>query len=164
MKKLLFILLTLVIIIFNGCTTKITGDEKTAEDLVKSKGYIITNRIGQIQKYILKKNKLYGGAESMLYQQTWGVQTVEPDNYFGKEITVYGFTVKNHPMQKEDRNAKDGVNVYVMLSEGNIIGGYSYPNADVVGSFNSIDGKTLEEVTGLSFQQWQDNWRKKYGS
>lgn len=43
------------------------------------------------------------------------MQTVEPDKYFGKEIVVYGYTVKNHPMQKEDRNAKDGVNVYVML-------------------------------------------------
>lgn len=164
MKKLLFILLTLVMFIFIGCNTKITGEEKIAKDFVKSKGYIITSRKGEIQKYILEKNKLYDGAESMLYQQTWGVQTVEPDKYFGKEITVYGFTVKNHPMQKEHRNAKGGVNVYIMLSEGNIIGGYSYPNADVVGSFNSIDGKTLEEVTGLSFQQWQDNWKKKYSN
>lgn len=30
-------------------------------------------------------------------------------------------------------------------------GGDSYPNADVVGAFSSIDGKTLEEVTGLSY-------------
>ena len=57
----------------------------------------------------------------------------------------------------------DGDNVYVMLCECNIIGGYSYPNADVTGAFSSIDGKTLEEVTGLSFQQWQDNWKMKYG-
>jgi hypothetical protein len=28
-----------------------------------------------------------------------------------------------------------------MLSEGNIIGGYSYLNADVVGALSSIDGK-----------------------
>ena len=51
-----------------------------------------------------------------------------------------------------------------MLCECNIIGGYSYPNADVTGAFSSIDGKTLEEVTGLSFQQWQDNWKMKYGN
>ncbi len=92
------------------------------------------------------------------------MQTVEPDKYFGKEIVVYGYTVKNHPMQKEDRNAKDGVNVYVMLCGGNIIGGYSYPNADVVGAFSSLDGKTLEEVTGLSYKEWQDNWKIKYGN
>ncbi|MEG6616389.1 hypothetical protein V6C27_08160 [Peptococcaceae bacterium 1198_IL3148] len=52
-----------------------------------------------------------------------------------------------------------------MLSDGKIIGGYSCPNANVVGaSYYSIDGRTLEEVTGLSFQQWQENWKKKYGS
>lgn len=164
MKKLLLTLFTLMTFVFSGCTPQITGDEKTSEDFVKSKGYTITAQKGQIQKYILEKNKLYGGTETIPYQQSWGVQTVEPDKYFGKEITVYGFTVKNHPMQKEDKNAKDGVDVYVMLSAGNIIGGYSYPNADITGAFSSIDGKTLEEVTGLSFQQWQDNWEKKYGN
>lgn len=62
------------------------------------------------------------------------MQTVEPDKYFGKEIVVYCFTVRNHPMQKESKNAKDGVNVYVMLSDGNIIGGYSYPNVNITGA------------------------------
>ena len=163
MKKLLFILFTLMTFVFSGCTPKITGDEKTAENFIISKGYTITAQKGQIQKYVLEKNKLYGGTGTIPYQQSWGVQTVEPDKYFGKEITVYGFTVKNHPMQKEDKNAKDGVNVYVMLSERNVIGGYSYPNADIDGACYSLDGKTLEEVTGLSFQQWQDKWKKKYG-
>lgn len=163
MKKLLFIFFTLMTFVFSGCTPQITGDEKTAKDFIISKGYTITAQKGLIQKYVLEKNKLYGGTETIPYQQSWGVQTVEPDKYFGKEITVYGFTVKNHPMQKEDKNAKYGVNVYVMLSERNVIGGYSYPNADVVGAFSSLDGKTLEEVTGLSFQQWQENWKKKYG-
>ncbi|EKQ57103.1 MULTISPECIES: DUF4830 domain-containing protein [unclassified Clostridium] len=164
MRKLVFILFTLMTFIFTGCTPQITGDEKIAEEFIKSKGYTITARKGQIQKYVLEKNKLYGGTKTIPYQQSWAVQTVEPDKYFGKEITVYGFTVKNYPMQKEDKNAEDGVNVYVMLSDGKIIGGYSYPNADVVGAFSSIDGKTLEEVTGLSFQQWKDNWKKKYGN
>jgi hypothetical protein len=27
-----------------------------------------------------------------------------------------------------------------------------------------LDGKTLEEVTGLSYQQWQKNWKEKYGA
>ncbi len=170
MRKLLFILFTLMIFVFSGCTPiiagdeKIVGDEKTAEDFVNSKGYSITARRGQVEKYVLEKDKLYGGTKTMPYQQCWGVQTVEPDKYFGKEIVVYGFTVKDHPMQKKDKNAKNGVNVYVMLSEGNIIGGYSYPNANVSGAFSSIEGKTIEEITGLSFQQWQDNWKKKYGN
>lgn len=99
-RKLLFILFTLMTFVFNGCTPQITGDEKTLEDFVKSKGYMITARIGLIQKYVLGKNKLYGGTETIPYQQLWGVQTVEPDKYFGKEIMVYGFTIKKHPIKK----------------------------------------------------------------
>lgn len=163
MRRLLFVLIGLVLLAFAGCTQEVTGDEKTAEDFVKSKGYTITARKGEILRYVLEKSKLYGGTGTIPYQQAWGVQTVEPEKYFDKEIIIYGFTVKNHPIQKEDTNAKNGVNVYVMLSDGNVIGGYSYPNAKVSGAYSSLDGKTLEEVTGLSFQQWQDNWKKKYG-
>lgn len=164
MKKILSSLIGIIFIIFIGCTPNITGDEKTAEDFVKSQGYTIIARKGEIQKYTLERSKLYEGINTLEYQQAWAVQTVEPDKYFGKEIVVYGYTVKNHPMQKEDRNAKDGVNVYIMLSEGKVIGGYSYPNADVDGAFSSLDGKTLEEVTGLSYKEWQDNWKTKYGN
>lgn len=164
MRKLRFILFTLILFIFSRCTPKITGAEKAAEDFVKSKGYKITAEKGQVQKYVLEKNKLYGGTETIPHQQCWGVQTVEPDKYFGKEITVYGFTVKNHPMQKQDKNAKSGVNIYIMMTAGKVIGGYSYPNANVDGAYSSLDGKSIEEVTGLSFNQWQDNWKKKYGN
>lgn len=97
------------------------------------------------------------------YQQAWGVQKIEPDKFFGKEITIYGFTVRNHPLETIYEDSK-GVNVYIMLSEDTVIGGYSYPNADIVGSYYSIDGKTLEQVTGLSFQQWSEEWKKKYGN
>jgi len=164
MRKLGSVLIgLLILLIFIGCTPNIIGDEKTSEDFVKSKGYTITTRKGEIQKYTLEKSKLYGGTGTIPYQQIWGVQRVEPEKYFGKEIAVYGFTVKNHPMEKQDNNAKNGVNVYVMLSEGNVIGGYSRPN-DVVGAYSSIDGKTLEEATGLSFKEWQNNWKEKYSN
>jgi surfactin synthase thioesterase subunit len=132
---------------------------------VKSQGYEIASRIGEVGKYTLEKNKLYGGTGSIPYQQAWGVQKIAPEKYFGKEIVIYGFSVQSHPIQKRDKNTKNGVNVYIMLSDGKIIGGYSCPNANAIGvSYYSIDGRTLEEVTGLSFQQWQENCKKKYGS
>lgn len=162
MKKILFLIISLIIFTFVACTKRVTGDEKTAENYVKSQGYKIASQKGEIQKYTLEKDKLYGTAETIQYQQMWSVQKEDPDEYLGKEITIYGFTVKDHPLQKRDRNAKNGVNVYIMLSEGKVIGGYSYPDADVDGAYSSIDGKTLEEVTGLSYQQWSENWKKKY--
>jgi len=164
MRRLLFVLIWLILFTFIGCTEKVTGDEKIAEDYVKSQGYKTIARNGEITKYTIEKSKLYGGTETIPYQQMWAVQKVEPDKYFGKEITIYGFTVKDHPLQKRDSNAIQGVELCVMLEDGKVIGGYSYPNDEVCGGYNSLDGKTLEEVTGLSFQQWQEEWKKKYGN
>ncbi|WP_426350265.1 hypothetical protein ACPWSR_03230 [Alloiococcus sp. CFN-8] len=157
-------MITLILFIMSGCNkAKVTtGDEKKAEDYVKAEGYKITAYMGEIQKYILDKNMLFGPA-SMQYQQIWSVQNYEPDQYFGKEIITYGFTVENHPLQKRDNNGKNGVNVYIMMIDGEVIGGYSFPNADVAGAYSSLDGKTLEEVTGLSFQRWSEEWEKKSG-
>lgn len=163
MRKFLLILIVLMLFSFVGCTQKATGDEKTAEEFVKAQGYFITARKGTVDKYILEKSKLYGGPGTIPYQQIWSVQTEEPDQYFGKKIVTVGFTVKNHPLQKRDSTAKNGVNVYIMLTDGKVIGGYSYPDADVAGGFTSLDGKTMEEMTGLSYQQWYENWKKKYG-
>jgi len=161
MKRLFCLVMGLMFLLAAGCSKSATGDEKTAADYVKSQGYEITDRKGEIEHYILEKSKLWG-SEARPYQQAWGVQTVEPDGYFGKEISVYGFTVKNHPLEQTYKQS-DGTNVYIMLSDGQVIGGYSFPNADVLGGVHSLDGKTLEEVTGLSLQQWAQKWKERYG-
>ena len=163
MKKI-FVIFMGLLIIFVGCSKKATSNENIAKEYVEDKGYKITESKGEIDRYTLEKSKLYGGLEASQYQQAWGVQTIDPDIYLGKEIIIYGFTVKNHPLQERDKNAENGVNVYVMLSDEEVIGGYSYPDADVVGGFSSFDGKSLEEVTGLSFQQWSENWKEKYSN
>jgi hypothetical protein len=165
MKKIFIMFIALTIFIFAGCAKKATGDEKTAEEYVKAQGYKITSYNGEVQRYTLDKSKLYGGTHTIPYQQVWSVQKVEPDKYFGKEIVVYGFLVKNHPLQSRDENAKNGVKLVIMLSEGKVIGGSSLPyTGDVVpaGGYYSLEGKTLEEVTGLSFSQWSESWKKKY--
>ena len=161
MKKSLCIVLGLLLLILIGCSKGISGDEKTTEDYVKSQGYIITARKGEILKYIFEINKLNGEIEPLPYSQMWALQKVEPDKYFGKEITIYCFTVKNHPLEK---TYKVKTNVYIMISDGKVIGGYSFPDAEMNGSIYTLDGKTLEEVTGLSYQKWRENWKKKYGN
>ena len=103
-----------------------------------------------------------GGTEAIPYQQIWGVQSIEADEYFGKEITTYLFIVNNHPLEKKDSNTKNGVKLYYMFVDGEIIGGYSYPNSDLSGSFSSLEGKSLEEVTGLTFSKWIEEWTAKY--
>ena len=165
MKKIFLIAISLIIIFLSGCSQKLidknipSDNEKVAEEFIKSKGYEIIEFKDKLGEYTLEKSKIIGGIESIPYQQIWGVQQLEPDIYFGEEIETYEFIVKNHPLEK---NADNGVKLYIMISDNKVIGGYSYPNADVTGSFSSLEGKTIEEVTGLTFQEWLEKWENKY--
>lgn len=131
-------------------------DKKVAEDYIKSKGYEIATRSGEIDNYTLDKSMLISDP---LYGNIWGVQEVEPDKYLGKQITTYGFIVKNHPLEKI---YKVDTNVCIMISDGQVIGGYSSPNKDYDGGLESLDGKSLEEVKGISYKQWLNEWKTKY--
>lgn len=165
MRKLTVFLIAAVLFVSVGCGGNITSDEKTAKRFVKSQGYDITDCKGEIYRYTLEKNLLVQeGSAAIPYQQMWGVQTVDPEAYFGKEITIYCFTVSNHPLEALNTTYKS-TNVYIMLAENQVIGGYSYPNTDefLVGGLYSLDGKTLERVTGQSYIQWLKNWNEKYG-
>ncbi|MDQ0192302.1 hypothetical protein [Paenibacillus wynnii] len=162
MRRLYYgILISLFALIFVGCGRQVAGDEKIARQYVEEQGYDVDFQLGEVYSYTLDKSKLFGSTESLPFQQAWGVQQAEPDLYFGKKVIIYGFTVSDHPLD-EIYHAK--TNVYVMLSEGKVIGGYSFPDVEgMAGSYYSVDGKTLEEVTGLSYSEWSEKWGKKYG-
>ena len=113
-------------------------DEKTADDYVKSLGYNITNNQGKISTFTLDKNKFYDGDYQDEWADIWSYQKVKPSDYFGKQITIYGFKVKNHPLEKK---FKIETNVYIMISEGKVIGGYSIPDNGYTGGAFSLDGK-----------------------
>lgn len=162
MKKIFTALVALIVLTFFGCTKNLTNDEELAKADIKNRGYEIIESKGEIDKYKLDKSKIFGGTETIPYQQIWGVQRIKPDEYFEKEIVTYEFIVNNHPLQKVDSSAKNGVKVYYMFVDGEIIGGYSYPNADVYGAFSSLEGESLEEVTGLTFSKWSEEWINKY--
>jgi len=46
-----------------------------------------------------------------------------------------------------------------MVCENKAIGGYSLPDEDLIGGVYSLEGKTLEEVTGLNYQDWLKKWK-----
>lgn len=49
------------------------------------------------------------------------------------------------------------------MADGEVIGGTSFPLKEgelLMGSAYSLDGMTLEEVTGLTFKEWSDDWKK----
>ncbi len=163
-SSILTIIIVAALAIVTGCGNETISNEKIAEQYVEEQGYMVTSRSANVQTYVLVKSKLFGSEDSMLYQQTWGVQKVEPDPYIGKEIAVYGFTVRNHPLETIYNRETD---IAVMVCEGKVIGGTSFPAQQdelLMGWPYSLDGQTLEEVTGLTYQEWSDKWKKKYGS
>ncbi|OCA97247.1 DUF4830 domain-containing protein [Clostridium beijerinckii] len=109
-------------------------DKKIAEDYVESLGYTITKNLGEVDSFILDENKV----SSAEWENKWEVQKVKPNEYFGKQINVYKFKVKNHPLEKQYNSE---VYVYIMISEGKVIGGYSIPDNGYTGGVYSIDGK-----------------------
>lgn len=133
------------------------ADEQTlAAQLVETYGYTLMEDRGLISTYTLEQGLL----SETQYQEKWAVQTTEPDLYFGKVINTYCFTVDNHPLEKEYHTDTE---VCVMASDGKFIGGYSFMEKHDGGVY-SLEGKTLEEATGLSYPDWSAKWQKKYGA
>lgn len=79
--------------------------------------------------------------------------------------------VSGHPLEQmyaasADHSSEYEIHINVLLSDGEVIGGYSYPvkkdNAELMGGVYSLDGKTQEELTGLSYSEWFAQWKNKY--
>ena len=92
----------------------------------------------------------------------WGLQAASPDEYMGKTVYYENFTVKDHPIGEQSPNGQTAVSV--MIVDGKVIGGTSFPVTDGSGSGNgySLNGESLEDIHP-DLQEWQDAWDKKYG-
>ncbi|CAM5791449.1 MULTISPECIES: hypothetical protein [Brevibacillus] len=133
-----------------------------AVDFLNAKGYKIEASQGLVSSYTLTKDYLANDGS-----HAWAYQAVNPDDYLGKEISLYRFIVSNHPLDLELPNDEYDKTVIVLMTSGTeVIGGTSMPDSKepLAGGPYSLDGKTLEEVTGLSFPEWREKWTQKYGS
>lgn len=131
---------------------------KTQQFLIE-KGYKIIKIEGKVDSYELKKDTLLGPH----YGIVWGVQSIDLQNLMGKKIDTYGFVVKKHPLDSAIDNNKCQTKVWVLVDEDKVVGGYSLPDYDepYYGGVYSMDGKTLEEITGEDFQTWSKKWVEK---
>jgi len=60
--------------------------------LHREKGYEILESKGKTEEYTLDKKRVYNN------WQIWAVQYPEPDHYLGKEISIYSYIIRNHPL------------------------------------------------------------------
>lgn len=157
MKKLLLILV-LPLVLFFGCSKTI---ESKLEDKLEDMGYKSVKYTGEvIQMRITNKEDQY---RELATAQFWELQELDISKYEGKSIDYYIFYVKNHPLA-EKSNKSGYTLLWVGVYNEKFIGGVSEPflSYDLEGRGYSLDGKTLDEVTGIPFDKWKENWIENY--
>lgn len=162
-KIMRWLVLGLILLTLSGCSGRVKGEEKTAQDHVEDSGYYVRERLGQVESYLLEEGSLDGRKENLVIERMWSVQEQDPRAYLGKEITVYGFVVKNHLLQQTFRSPKK-IQVFVILCEGKVIGGYAYPDSDEKEAYYSFDGdfSTQILVNHYVFKGESETWTAEY--
>ncbi|WP_127533693.1 hypothetical protein [Paenibacillus kobensis] len=166
------IIMVVELFLLVGCSNEkqisLTADEEVAENYVKSKGYKIISYDGKSEPFTIDREMM----ATSPYREIWSLQQVAPELYYGKSITTYSFIVSNSPLEKKYASLYKkwdwGTSVNIMVTEGKVIGGTSAPfdksgtSGVMAGGSYSIDGLTQEEITGLSYSEWFEEWNKKY--
>ncbi|WPC39667.1 Ig-like domain-containing protein [Clostridium sp. JS66] len=98
-------------------TTKGNG-MSLASEYLKNKNYNIVEYNGEIDEYVLLKEMLL----QMPYMMYWSVQDTNVNDYIGKNIKTFKFTVKNHALDNVEDNNKKSTLVYVIISNNKVIG------------------------------------------
>ncbi|MDQ0913859.1 hypothetical protein [Paenibacillus sp. V4I5] len=175
MKKFVLIL-TVILVCLVGCSNsqsvnKSNESDTVAKDYLQGKGYKVILDEGISETYTLTKEKLM----SLPYSHYWGLQSEYPSKYLSKEVKVQKLTVTNHPLDNwkststKSENiikSKGKTNVWVYIVDNQAVGGHSYPHIDqqMYGGVWSLDGKTLEGVHSISFKDWSEQWKEKFGN
>lgn len=154
---------TLFFLVVTGCSNAgkaVQGNESkelsqrqtVSKSYLENKGYRIVSYEGN-DSYELTKQKIV----TMPYMLNWGMQSLDPSEYFGKTINVEKYVVTHHPL------APGEVDVYVYEVDGQPIGGTSFPHGDTSdGGGWSLDGKTLEELQSKSYKEWSEEWINRF--
>lgn len=127
------------------------ADAKVAKVYLEEKGYEVVSYKGNHTSSFKKADLL----ESPV-RDTWEVQATPPDAYIERSIRDEFFIVRNHPLGQ--------ANVKVMVVDGEVIGGTSFPDSaePLVGGSYSLDGKTPEELHPDDYWAWREDWEKQY--
>lgn len=143
-----------------GDITMTKAEMQEAEQYVQQQGFKVVDYDDTGYEYTLERHML----TELPYMQYWSKLKVEPTDYIGQTIRTVVFTVTNHPLDEMEGNSRHQTFVSIMLSEGKVIGGYSWPDYDEphVGSVYNLQGKTQEEMTDMTFAEWSKNWNQKY--
>ncbi|GIP23493.1 hypothetical protein [Paenibacillus sp. J22TS3] len=128
-------------------------------------GYAVKDRLGNDYKYKLSRKQLAQQPQMMI----WGLQKADPAEYVGNEVIIRRYIVSS-PEQERKFQLKSGemLTAALLIVRDKIVGGYiaaeSQGESDkpTGNALYSLDGRTLEEVSGQDFSGWRENWLTKY--
>lgn len=134
-----------------------------AERHLTEYGYRILSYEGTAMTYVLTRERLL----HMPYNLYWGLQQEDPTPYIGEKVAIEKFIIRNHPLDTWGSggvNSKGRTEAYVYIVGNRVVGGTSYPVIDtfMAGGYWSLHGRTLEELTGVPFQEWRERWDETY--
>lgn len=142
-------------------------EAEAALALLKEKGYRVQSAYGKAATYVLEPDLM----TTEPYRSVWAVQEVKPEAYWGQTVAAHSFVVSDHPLEQTYASLFASRNyetvVTVLSVDGLAIGGVSSPvdkdGALMLGGTYSLDGRTLEEMTGGSYEEWLAEWQAVYG-
>ncbi len=169
MKKCLLVIGVLFLwgMVLTGCSSidfskamELDELEQAALEMIEEKGYTVVAQGGKSETYVLDRDRL----ACPIYALIWGIQELDAEAYLGKSVETYEFLVEDHPLLLDMEDGADRIKLWVLTSEDQVIGGYTFPdyNDPYYGGVYSLEGKTLEEVTEMRFQTWRKQWEAKY--
>lgn len=150
MKKIAmsFLLIIISINIFVSCTTikpsKEIPSESTNDKIVSFVEFLKFKVIDEVkleEKYLFKKELL----DNDEYKTIWDLQRALADDYVDKNIEVYKTTINNDKINYKNNNKSAETELYIMLSDGNIFGGYSIAEIKGEKKHFTLDGLDLDE-------------------
>ena len=167
------VLLSLFGLVLAGCNTSNTqaalSNEEKARAFVQTLGTTILTEEGEISRYTMNEEML----RDLSYMQLCAVQDDNPEAYLDREIVTYGFIIDHHPLEQRyaaiyEENEYETY-VMIMIVDGKVIGGGSVaksmkiPDLVIAGGYSAVDGRTMEEVSGMEYAEWFADWKAKYG-
>jgi len=180
----LLICLTLIAIVigfykFNaipeGNQETLNENNKMAKVFLEEKGYNVLEYIGSSQIYYHRGTVSFNDIKKL------ALIDLNYENLLDKPLTVEGYLVTNHPLDSSIKRLyetiKSGLTyqfkviypnmtrVYIVKCEDQVLGGYSlvcHQGMMLLGSqVYTIDGKTIEEKSDLTYDEWRDSVIKK---
>lgn len=160
MRKILLTIVAITMLILVGCNQQ-TLESKLRDEIKKMDYEVIEYEDEVFTLEIKSKEEEY---KAISRAKFWEMQEFDISNYEGKTIDYHIFRVAGHPIEKSVDNA-ESTEIRLGVIDDVIVGGFSspYKKGEIfLGGIATIDGRSLEQLTDMTYLEWFKSWSDKY--